>query len=199
MARTFPTLLELIGKTPVVRLQKVGAELGCVLLAKLEYMNPGGSNKDRIGLSMVEAAELDGNLKPGGTIVEPTSGNTGVGLALAAAIKGYSLICVVPDKVAAEKIALLRAFGAEVVICPTAVEPESPESYYSVCGPARRGDPRRVQARPVLERREPRRALPNDGPGDLAAGRRRAGRSRDLRWHRWLDHRHGPLPQGAEP
>ncbi len=132
MARTFPTLLELIGKTPVVRLQKVGAELGCVLLAKLEYMNPGGSNKDRIGLSMVEAAELDGKLKPGGTIVEPTSGNTGVGLALAAAIKGYSLICVVPDKVAAEKIALLRAFGAEVVICPTAVDPDSPESYYSV-------------------------------------------------------------------
>ena len=132
MARSFPTLLELIGKTPVVRLQKVGADLGCVLLAKLEYMNPGGSNKDRIGLSMVEAAERDGKLEPGGTLVEPTSGNTGVGLALAAATKGYKLICVVPDKVATEKIALLRAFGAEVVICPTAVEPDSPESYYSV-------------------------------------------------------------------
>ncbi len=132
MTRSFPTLLELIGKTPVVRLQKLGAELDCVLLAKLEYLNPGGSNKDRIGLSMVEAAERDGKLKPGGTIVEPTSGNTGVGLALAAAIKGYKLICVVPDKVAAEKIGLLRAFGAEVVICPTAVDPDSPESYYSV-------------------------------------------------------------------
>jgi cystathionine beta-synthase len=128
----YPTLLDLIGRTPVVQLQKVGAELGCTLLAKLEYMNPGGSNKDRIGLSMVEAAEREGKLEPGGTIVEPTSGNTGVGLALAAAVKGYKLICVVPDKVAAEKIALLRAFGAEVVICPTAVDPDSPESYYSV-------------------------------------------------------------------
>jgi cystathionine beta-synthase len=132
VARAYPTLLDLIGRTPVVQLQKVGSELGCTLLAKLEYMNPGGSNKDRIGLSMVEAAEREGRLKPGGTIVEPTSGNTGVGLALAAAVKGYKLICVVPDKVAAEKIALLRAFGAEVVICPTAVDPDSPESYYSV-------------------------------------------------------------------
>ena len=132
MAREFPTLLDLIGNTPIVRLQKLGAEFGCTLLAKLEFMNPGGSNKDRIGLSMVEAAERDGKLSRGGTIVEPTSGNTGVGLALAAAVRGYKLICVVPDKVAVEKIALLRAFGAEVVICPTAVEPDSPESYYSV-------------------------------------------------------------------
>ena len=132
VAREYPTLLDFIGGTPVVRLQKVGAELGCTLLAKLEYMTPGGSNKDRIGLRMVEAAEAEGKLEPGGTIVEPTSGNTGVGLALAAAVKGYKLICVVPDKVATEKIALLRAFGAEVVICPTAVDPDSPESYYSV-------------------------------------------------------------------
>jgi cystathionine beta-synthase len=132
VAREYPTLLDFIGGTPVIRLQKIGAELGCTLLAKLEYMTPGGSNKDRIGVRMVEAAEEEGKLEPGGTIVEPTSGNTGVGLALAAAVKGYKLICVVPDKVATEKIALLRAFGAEVVICPTAVDPESPESYYSV-------------------------------------------------------------------
>src|SRR6476646_675478 len=130
--RDYPTLLDLIGGTPVVRLQKIGAELGCTLLTKLEYLSPGGSNKDRIGLRMVEAAERAGKLGPGGTIVEPTSGNTGVGLALAAAIKGYRMIMVLPDKVAAEKISLLRAFGAEVVICPTAVEPDSPESYYSV-------------------------------------------------------------------
>jgi cystathionine beta-synthase len=130
--REYPTLLDLIGDTPVVKLQSLGAEYGCTLLCKLEFMTPGGSNKDRIGLRMVEAAERDGKLRPGGTIVEPTSGNTGVGLALAAAVKGYKLICVVPDKVAPEKIALLRAFGAEVVICPTAVEPDSPESYYSV-------------------------------------------------------------------
>src|SRR5919198_3069372 len=132
MARDFPTLLQLIGKTPVVRLQKLGRELGPTLLVKLEYLNPGGSNKDRIALRMVEDAERRGLLRAGGTIVEPTSGNTGVGLALAAAIGGYRMIFVVPDKVAAEKIALLRAFGAEVVICPTAVDPDSPESYYSV-------------------------------------------------------------------
>jgi cystathionine beta-synthase len=128
----YPTVLDLIGHTPVVRLQAIGAELGCTLLAKLEYLSPGGSNKDRIGLRMVEAAEKEGKLRPGGTIVEPTSGNTGVGLALAAAIKGYRMIMVLPDKVAPEKISLLRAFGAEVVICPTSVEPDSPESYYSV-------------------------------------------------------------------
>jgi cystathionine beta-synthase len=130
--RQYPTILDLIGSTPVVRLQHVGRELEPTLLVKLEYLNPGGSNKDRIALSMIERAEQSGKLKPGGTIVEPTSGNTGVGLALAAAIKGYKLIFVVPDKVAPEKIALLRAFGAEVVICPTAVEPDSPESYYLV-------------------------------------------------------------------
>ena len=132
MAREYPTVLDLIGNTPVVRLQKLADPRGPRLLAKLEYLNPGGSNKDRIGLPMIEAAEREGKLRPGGTIVEPTSGNTGVGLALAAAIKGYRMIFVLPDKVAGEKIALLRAYGAEVVICPTAVEPDSPESYYSV-------------------------------------------------------------------
>src|ERR687887_1106747 len=130
MPREYPSLLELIGKTPVVRLQKLGRDLGPTLLVKLEYLNPGGSNKDRIGLRMVEAAEREGRLRPGGTIIEPTSGNTGVGLALAAAVKGYRMIFVVPDKVAQEKIALLRAFGADVVICPPVVEPDSPESYY---------------------------------------------------------------------
>jgi cystathionine beta-synthase len=132
VARDYPTLLDLVGNTPVVRLQKIGRELGPTLLVKLEYLNPGGSNKDRIALSMIEEAERTGKLRPGGTIVEPTSGNTGVGLALAAAIKGYKMIFVVPDKVAPEKIALLRAFGADVVICPTAVDADSPESYYAV-------------------------------------------------------------------
>src|SRR5207253_10781295 len=100
MPRDYPSLLQLIGKTPVVRLQKLGRSLGPTLLVKLEFLNPGGSNKDRIGLRMIETAEGEGRLKPGGTIVEPTSGNTGVGLALAAAIKGYKMIFVVPDKVA---------------------------------------------------------------------------------------------------
>jgi cystathionine beta-synthase len=132
MAREFPTLLELVGSTPIVRLDKLGAAVQPTLLAKLEYLNPGGSVKDRIGLPMIERAEREGKLKPGGTIVEPTSGNTGVGLAIAAAIKGYRCIFVMPDKMSQEKIALLRAYGAEVVICPTAVPPDSPESYYSV-------------------------------------------------------------------
>ncbi len=132
MAREYPTALDLVGSTPIVRLQKIGRELGSELLVKLEYLNPGGSLKDRIGLPLIEAAERDGELKPGGTIVEPTSGNTGVGLAVAAAIKGYRCIFVMPDKMSQEKIALLRAYGAEVVICPTAVDADSPESYYSV-------------------------------------------------------------------
>src|SRR5213080_2394885 len=132
MARDYPTVLELVGNTPIVRLDSVGREVEPQILAKLEYLNPGGSVKDRIGLAMIEKAEAEGKLKPGGTIVEPTSGNTGVGLAIAAAQKGYRCIFVMPDKMSQEKISMLRAYGAEVVICPTAVEPDSPESYYSV-------------------------------------------------------------------
>jgi cystathionine beta-synthase len=132
MARAYPTVLDLVGGTPVVRLVSFGRETGATLLAKLEFLNPGGSNKDRIGISMIEAAERDGRLRPGGTIVEPTSGNTGVGLAIAAAHKGYRCIFVMPDKMSQEKISTLRAYGAEVVITPTAVEHDSPESYYSV-------------------------------------------------------------------
>src|SRR5687768_6849646 len=131
------SILELIGSTPLVRLTRVTRELGPVdaqptILAKLELLNPGGSVKDRIGLPMIEAAERDGLLKPGGTIIEPTSGNTGHGLAIAAALKGYRCIFVMADKQSAEKQSLLRAYGAEVVLCPTNVEPESPQSYYSV-------------------------------------------------------------------
>jgi len=132
VAREYPTVLDLVGGTPLVRLQRINRGLEPTLLAKLDYLNPGGSVKDRIGLKMIEAAEREGKLKTGGTIVEPTSGNTGVGLAIAAALKGYRCIFVMPDKVSQEKISLLRAYGAEVVICPTAVEPESTESYYSV-------------------------------------------------------------------
>src|SRR6187397_2519647 len=132
MAREYPTLIDLVGGTPIVRLASFGSETGATLLAKLEFMNPGGSNKDRIGLAMIEAAERDGRLRPGGTIVEPTSGNTGVGLAIAAAHKGYRCIFVMPDKMSQEKISTLRAYGAEVVITPTAVDHDSPESYYSV-------------------------------------------------------------------
>jgi cystathionine beta-synthase len=129
---TYDSILETIGRTPLLRLHRFGKGLPCPLLAKLEMLNPGGSVKDRIGLRMIEAAERSGALQPGGTIIEPTSGNTGTGLAIAAAIKGYRCIFTMPDKMSQEKIALLRAYGAEVVITPTAVPPESPESYYRV-------------------------------------------------------------------
>src|SRR6188472_3852988 len=114
------TFLDAVGDTPLVRLHRVTRHVRPTILAKLEMLNPGGSVKDRIGLRMIEAAERAGKLQPGGTIVEPTSGNTGHGLAIAAAIRGYKCIFVMPDKMSQEKVALLRAYGAEVVICPTA-------------------------------------------------------------------------------
>jgi len=126
------TFLDAMGDTPLVRLHTVTRGVRSTVLAKLEMLNPGGSVKDRIGIRMIQAAEREGLLKPGGTIVEPTSGNTGHGLAIAAAIRGYKCIFVMPDKMSQEKISPLRAYGAEVVICPTAVPPESPESYYRV-------------------------------------------------------------------
>jgi cystathionine beta-synthase len=126
------SLLDLVGNTPLLRLSKTTDGAKPLVLAKVEYMNPGGSVKDRIALRMVEAAEADGSLKPGGTIVEPTSGNTGVGLAMVAQAKGYKCVFVCPDKVGEEKRNVLKAYGAEVVVCPTAVAPEHPDSYYNV-------------------------------------------------------------------
>ena len=125
-------ILETIGNTPLIKLNKITSEVDALVLAKVEFFNPGSSVKDRMALQMVEDAESDGRLQPGGTIVEGTSGNTGMGLALAAIIKGYKLICVTTDKQSKEKIDILRAVGAEVIICPTNVEPDDPRSYYSV-------------------------------------------------------------------
>jgi cystathionine beta-synthase len=134
--RYYTSLIDLIGNTPLIQLRSVTRHLdpatAPLVLAKVEYFNPGGSSKDRIALPMIEAAERSGELKPGGTIVEPTSGNTGVGLAIVAQQRGYSCIFVLPDKVSQEKINLLKAYGAEVVVCPTAVAPEDPRSYYQV-------------------------------------------------------------------
>ncbi len=126
------SMISLVGNTPLVKLNHVTAGIQATVLAKVEYFNPGGSVKDRIALRMIEAAERSGELKPGGTIVEPTSGNTGVGLAIVAQQKGYKCIFVCPDKVSLDKINVLRAYGAEVVVCPTAVDPEHPDSYYNV-------------------------------------------------------------------
>jgi cystathionine beta-synthase len=126
------SILDTVGETPLVRLSRIGAGLAPQIVAKVEYFNPGGSIKDRVALRLVEAAERDGRLRPGGTIVEPTSGNTGTGLAIAARLKGYRVIAVMPDKMSREKIDLLRAYGAEVVVTPTDVAPDSPQSYYRV-------------------------------------------------------------------
>ena len=126
------SILDTIGNTPLVRLSRIGAGLAPQLVAKLEVFNPGGSIKDRVAVAMIDAAERDGHLRPGGTIVEPTSGNTGTGLAIAARLKGYRVIAVMPDKMSREKIDLLRAYGAEVVLAPTDVAPDSPRSYYRV-------------------------------------------------------------------
>jgi cystathionine beta-synthase len=128
----YESLVDLIGNTPLVKLNRVSAGLAPTVLAKVEYFNPGGSVKDRIAVNMIDAAERSGELTPGGTIVEPTSGNTGVGLAIVAQQRGYHCIFVCPDKVSGDKINTLRAYGAEVVVCPTAVAPEDPRSYYSV-------------------------------------------------------------------
>lgn len=125
----FNNVLEAVGATPLIRLNHIGSEFGSEIFVKFEAVNPGGSIKDRIGRHIIDAAERKGLQKPGGTIIEATAGNTGAGLALAAAVKGYRLIVVMPDKMSAEKIALLKAFGAEVVITPTAVAPDSPENY----------------------------------------------------------------------
>jgi cystathionine beta-synthase len=129
--RVAKNILELIGQTPMVELSRIN-HTKVKILAKLEHLNPAGSVKDRIGVAMIERAEREGLLKPGMTIVEPTSGNTGLGLALACLLKGYKLVVTIPDKMSREKIELLRAHGAEVIVCPTAVAPEDPRSYYSV-------------------------------------------------------------------
>ena len=125
-------ILETIGNTPLVKLNKVTAEVDALVLAKVETFNPGNSVKDRMAVKMIEDAEADGRLKPGGTIIEGTSGNTGMGLALAAIVKGYKCIFVISDKQSKEKSDILRAVGAKVIVCPTDVEPTDPRSYYSV-------------------------------------------------------------------
>src|SRR6478672_8991756 len=125
-------ILETIGNTPMVKLNKIVKDLPCDVYAKVETFNPGNSIKDRMAIKMIEDAEADGRLKPGGTIIEGTSGNTGMGLALGAIVKGYKLICVITDKQSKEKMDILRAVGAKVIVCPTDVEPSDPRSYYSV-------------------------------------------------------------------
>src|SRR5215213_8052331 len=131
-AQIHENILGTMGNTPLVRLNRVSRGVRAQIISKVEYFNPGSSVKDRIGVTIIEEAERSGRLKPGGTVVESTSGNTGVGLAIAAAIKGYKTVFVMPDKMSEEKIRVLRAYGARVVVTPTNVEPDDPRSYYSV-------------------------------------------------------------------
>ena len=178
---------------------RLGAGLTPQIVAKVEALNPGGSIKDRVAVALIEAAERDGLLQPGGTIVEPTSGNTGTGLAIAARLKGYRVIAVMPDKMSREKIDLLRAYGAEVVVCPTNVEPESPESYYSVADRLAAEIPGAFKPNQYFNPANPRGPLRVDRPRDLGADRRADHPPRRRRRHGRDDHRHRPLPQGAQP
>jgi cystathionine beta-synthase len=156
--------LALIGNTPLVRLRRVGRDLACDLAAKLEMLNPGGSVKDRPAVAMIDEAERQGLLKPGGTIVEPTSGNTGVGLAIVAAQRGYRCIFVMSDKMSDEKVALLRAYGAEVVVCPTAVPPDHPDSYYSVADRLTRDTPNAFRPNQYFNQANPDEHERSTGP-----------------------------------
>ncbi|MGH2691904.1 MAG: cystathionine beta-synthase [Actinomycetota bacterium] len=158
------TFLDAVGRTPLVRLARVAGGVKPTVLAKLELLNPGGSVKDRIGLRMIEAAERARLLEAGGTIIEPTSGNTGHGLAIAAAIRGYRCIFVMPDKMSQEKVALLRAYGAEVVITPTAVAPESPESYYRVADRLTEEIPGAFQPNQYFNQENPQAHYETTGP-----------------------------------
>jgi cystathionine beta-synthase len=158
------SILDTIGDTPLVRLSRIGAGLKPQLLAKLEAFNPGGSIKDRVAVALIEAAERDGKLQPGGTIVEPTSGNTGTGLAIAARLKGYRVIAVMPDKMSKEKIDLLRAYGAEVIVAPTDVPPESPQSYYRVADRLTADIPGAFQPNQYFNQANPQAHYESTGP-----------------------------------
>jgi cystathionine beta-synthase len=158
------SILETIGDTPLVRLSRIAPGMRPQLLAKLEVFNPGGSIKDRIAVALIEAAERDGRLAPGGTIVEPTSGNTGTGLAIVARLKGYRVIAVMPDKMSKEKIDLLRAYGAEVVVAPTDVSPDSPQSYYRVADRLTEEIPGAFQPNQYFNQANPQAHYESTGP-----------------------------------
>ncbi len=162
--RVFNNVLGAVGNTPLVKLERIGKELSIPLYAKLEFMNPGGSIKDRVGANIIEQAEKRGELKAGGVIVEATSGNTGVGLAIAAALKGYKTIFVMPDKMSNEKILLLRAYGAKVVITPTAVAPDDPRSYYEVAKRLSRETPNAILANQYHNPDNPKTHEKSTGP-----------------------------------
>ena len=184
----------------MVRINQITRDVtDATVLAKIETFNPGNSIKDRIAVKMIEDAERAGRLKPGGTIIEGTSGNTGMGLAIVAAVKGYRCLFTTTDKQSKEKIDALKAFGAEVIVCPTDVDPEDPRSYYSVSSRLEREIPERLEGQPVRQPIEHRGALRADGAGDLGADRRQGRAPRGRRRHRRHDQRHRTLSEGAQP
>jgi cystathionine beta-synthase len=162
--RVHDSILDTIGNTPLVRLNKVTQDLQCKVYAKIEFFNPGGSVKDRIGLAMIEEAERSGRLKPGGTVVESTSGNTGVGLAIVCALRGYKAVFVMPDKMSMDKVRLLRGFGAKVIITPTAVTPDDPRSYYSVANKTVAETPNAILANQYHNPENPAAHVKTTGP-----------------------------------
>ena len=162
--QVYQTVIDTIGQTPMVKLNRVTRGIAAQVLAKVEYFNPGGSVKDRIAKFIIEAAEKEGKLKKGGTIVEATSGNTGAGLALIAAVKGYKAIFTMPDKMSQEKIRLLKAYGAEVIVCPTAVPPDSPQSYYEVAKKIVRDTPNAILANQYFNPKNPEAHYRTTGP-----------------------------------
>ena len=191
-------ILTTVGRTPIVRLGRIGKGLKATLLAKVEYTNPGGSVKDRVAVRMIEDAEKKGLIRPGGVIVEATAGNTGVGLAMVAAIKGYRCICVLPDKMSEDKISLLRAYGAEVVVTPTSVPPDSPESYNGVADRLSREIPGAYRPNQFANPTNPDAHYQTTGPGDMGRHRRERRRVRGRDGHRRDDLGNGPLSQGEE-
>ncbi len=192
-------ILSTIGNTPLVRLNRITKDVAATVLAKVETFNPGNSIKDRMAIKMIEDAEKDGRLKPGGTIIEGTSGNTGMGLAIGAIIKGYKCIFTTTDKQSREKVDILRAFGAEVIVCPTNVDPEDPRSYYSVSSRLEKETPNSWKANQYDNPSNAQAHYESTGPEDLGAERRQSGSPRRGRRHRWNDQRHREIPEGEEP
>ena len=196
--RVYDSVLETIGWTPLIRLTRVTRGIRTPVWAKAEIFNPGGSVKDRIGMPIIERAERDGSLKPGGTIVEGTSGNTGVALAIAAALKGYKCIFTMPDKMSQEKVRLLKAYGAEVIITPTAVPPDHPDSYVMTAKRIAHETPNAILANQFYNQANPGRALCDDRAGTLGADAGEDHAPRRRRWNGRHHHRCGALPQGKE-
>ena len=194
----YDNVLGLIGRTPLVKLNRMNRGLKATLLAKMENLNPGYSVKDRIGISMIEAAEREGKLKPGGTIVEATSGNTGIGLALAAAVKGYKCIFVMTDKASVEKSRYLKALGADVVITPVSAKPGTPDHYVSTAQRIAKETPNSFYPDQYSHPAEPGSSLSHYRTGNLGTDRREDHSFRSRNRNRRHDLRHRTLSQGAE-